>query len=65
MLSPREREVCLLVADGLTAGESAERLGTAESAISVRRVPIMAKLRVNSAPDLVRLVGCALEAGPI
>lgn len=63
-LSPREREVCLLVAQGLTSREIAERLGTAESTISVHRVRIMAKLKADSVPDLVRLVDLAGSGPP-
>ncbi len=54
-LTHREREVCDLVAEGLTSKEIAERLGTAEKTISVHRGRVMAKMQVRSVADLVRL----------
>jgi FixJ family two-component response regulator len=61
-LTPREHEVCLLVAEGLTSREIAERLGGAESTVSVHRARIMSKLQVGSIADLVRLVDLARRA---
>lgn len=58
-LTPREHEVCLLVAEGLTSKEIGERLGVAESTISVHRSRIMAKLDASSIADVVRLVDLA------
>jgi len=58
-LTPREHEVCLLVAEGLTSREIGERLGVAESTISVHRSRIMAKLDASSIADIVRLVDLA------
>jgi FixJ family two-component response regulator len=55
-LTPREHEVCLLVAEGLTSREIGEKLGVAESTISVHRSRIMAKLEAGSIADIVRLV---------
>ena len=58
-LTPREHEVCLLVADGLTSKEIGEKLGVAESTISVHRSRIMTKLEAASIADVVRLVDLA------
>jgi FixJ family two-component response regulator len=58
-LTPREHEVCLLVAEGLTSKEIGEKLGVAESTISVHRSRIMAKLEAASIADVVRLVDLA------
>ncbi len=58
-LTPREHEVCLLVAEGLTSKEIGERLGVAESTISVHRSRIMSKLDAGSIADIVRLVDLA------
>lgn len=58
-LTPREHEVCLLVAEGLTSREVGERLGVAESTISVHRSRIMSKLEAESIADVVRLVDLA------
>jgi FixJ family two-component response regulator len=55
-LTPRERQVCTLVADGLTTKEIAQRLGTAESTISLHRARVMSKLQVKSVATLVRIV---------
>ncbi|MDI1450971.1 response regulator [Polyangium sp. 6x1] len=55
-LTPREREVCLLVARGLLNKQIAAELGTAEKTIKVHRGRVMEKLAVESVADLVRLV---------
>lgn len=60
-LTPREHEVCLLVAEGLTSREIGERLKVAESTISVHRARIMSKLEAASIADVVRLVDLARE----
>lgn len=54
-LTPREREVCQLVAQGLANKEIAYRLGTVEKTIKVHRARIMQKLGASSVADLVRL----------
>jgi RNA polymerase sigma factor (sigma-70 family) len=58
-LTPREHEVCLLVAEGLTSKEIGEKLGVAESTISVHRSRIVSKLEASSIADIVRLVDLA------
>ena len=54
-LTPREREVGALVADGLANKEIASKLGTAEQTVKVHRARMMHKLAVNSAAELARL----------
>jgi len=55
-LTPREREVCHLVARGLLNKQIAFELGTTEKTIKVHRARVMNKLGVNSVADLVRIV---------
>lgn len=55
-LTPREREVCALVAQGLTNKEIALRLGTTEKTIKVHRARVIEKLDVDSVAELVRFV---------
>ncbi len=55
-LTPREKEVCLLVGSGLLNKQIAWQLGTAEKTIKVHRARVMEKLAVVSVAELVRLV---------
>lgn len=55
-LTPREHEVCLLVAQGLLNKQIAAELGTAEKTVKVHRGRVMEKLGAESVADLVRLV---------
>lgn len=55
-LTPREREVCDLVAQGLLNKQIGARLGTAEHTVKVHRGRAMEKLGVGSVPELVRLL---------
>ena len=54
-LTPREREVGALVADGLANKAIASQLGTAEQTVKVHRARMMQKLAVSSAAELARL----------
>jgi FixJ family two-component response regulator len=54
-LTPREREVCALVARGLLNKQIAAELGTSEKTVKVHRGRVMAKLEVDSVAELVRL----------
>lgn len=56
MLSPRERQVCLLFSQGLLNKQIAAQLGTTEKTIKVQRGSVMRKLRADSVPDVVRLI---------
>ena len=55
-LTPREREVCLLVSQGLLNKQIAGELGMAEKTVKVHRGRVMSKLEVGSVAELVRLV---------
>ncbi len=58
-LTPRERQVCDLVATGLLNKQIAGELGAAEKTIKCHRGRVMAKLAVGSVAELVRLVDLA------
>jgi len=55
ILTPREREVMILVARGLLNKQVAFELGTVEKTIKVHRARVMEKMQVNSLAELVRL----------
>jgi DNA-binding NarL/FixJ family response regulator len=55
LLTPREREVCGLVAQGLLNKQIAGELGTSEKTVKVHRARVMTKLGVGSVAELVRL----------
>lgn len=55
-LTPREREVCALVSQGLLNKQIADQLGTSEKTIKVHRGRVVQKLGVSSVAELVRLV---------
>jgi FixJ family two-component response regulator len=54
-LTRREREVLALVVAGLLNKQIAWELGAAEKTIKIHRGRVMAKMRANSLPDLVRM----------
>jgi FixJ family two-component response regulator len=62
-LSPRERQVCLLFAQGMLNKQIAFDLGTAERTIKAQRGSVMRKLGAHSVPDVVRLVERLRDAG--
>ncbi len=64
-LGTREKQVCLLVAEGLLNKQIAGELGPTEKTIKYHRGSAMKKLRVNSAADLVKLVQRLRDAGRI
>ena len=55
-LTPRERQVCELVATGMLNKQIAGELGTGEKNIKWHRAHVMEKLGVSSVAELVRLV---------
>lgn len=55
-LTPRERQVCEMVALGLLNKQIAYELGTVEKTIKVHRARVMRKLGVDSVAALVRLL---------
>jgi FixJ family two-component response regulator len=56
-LTPREREVFVLVAQGLPNKTIGARLGIAEKTIKVHRGRVMDKMAAGSLADLVRIAG--------
>jgi DNA-binding NarL/FixJ family response regulator len=61
-LSPREREVLKMVAEGLSTKEVASELGLSHKTIECYRQSLMKKLGVH---DVVRLTHCAIKLGAI
>jgi FixJ family two-component response regulator len=55
-LTPREREVCELVARGLLNKQIAATLGASHRTIKIHRHRVMQKLEVTSVADVVRLL---------
>jgi RNA polymerase sigma factor (sigma-70 family) len=55
-LTNREREVMLLVAEGLTNREAGERLDISPRTIETHRERVMSKLRLRSVAELTRFV---------
>jgi RNA polymerase sigma factor (sigma-70 family) len=53
-LTPREKEVCTLLVEGLMNKEIAERLGTTDATIKVHKARVMEKMQANSLQDLVK-----------
>lgn len=55
LLTPREREVLQLVAEGMTNGNIAETLSISIKTVEKHRANLMAKLEVNDLPSLMRV----------
>ncbi|MDX6259621.1 MAG: hypothetical protein QOH84_1309 [Kribbellaceae bacterium] len=55
-LTPREREVAITVAEGLSNAEIAERLSVSESTVKVHLAHVMAKLAVPNRTKLALLI---------
>ncbi len=55
-LTPRERQVCVRVAQGMLNKQIGGDLGTTEKTVKVQRGRVMEKLGAKSVADLVRLV---------
>jgi RNA polymerase sigma factor (sigma-70 family) len=53
-LTPREREVCGLLVEGLMNKEIAERLGTTDATIKVHKARVIEKMQANSVQELVK-----------
>jgi FixJ family two-component response regulator len=56
LLTPREKEVCCLVAEGLLNKQVGFKMGVSEKTVKIHRARVMDKLNVRSLPELVRLV---------
>lgn len=54
-LSPRESEVLVLIAKGLTNKEVANALGTSYRTVEIQRARIMERMQADSLADLVRM----------
>jgi FixJ family two-component response regulator len=61
LLTPRERQVCALVATGRLNKQIAAELGASEKTIKAHRARVMQKLAVGSVAELVRLVDRARD----
>jgi FixJ family two-component response regulator len=61
LLTPREAEVCALVASGRKNKHIARLIGTTEKTVKVHRARVMEKLDLDSLAELVRLVDRALD----
>jgi FixJ family two-component response regulator len=55
-LTPREREVMTLIAEGLLNKQVAAQLSTTEATVKFHRAHIMQKMCANSLADLIRMV---------
>ena len=65
-LTPREREVLSLVVSGQLNKQIASTIGTVEKTVKVHRARVMAKMKVDSFADLVRMADRAgIESGPV
>ena len=53
-MTPREKDVCALLVEGLMNKEIAEQLGTTDATIKVHKARVMEKMRASSLQDLVR-----------
>jgi FixJ family two-component response regulator len=63
-LTPRETQVCHLVAQGLLNKQVAAHLGLSEPTVKAHRQQVMSKLKVDSVAALVRLVDLAKQQQP-
>jgi FixJ family two-component response regulator len=55
-LTPREKEVMLMVADGKANKVIAIDLGVSERTVEIHRARVMEKMEASTLPDLVKLV---------
>lgn len=64
-LTPRERDVCIRIAQGLLNKQVGFELGTSEKTVKAQRAHVMEKLGASSLADVVRLVERLRSAGGI
>ena len=55
-LTPREKQVCTLLVEGLINKDIAVRLGTTDATIKVHKSRVMEKMQADSLQDLVRFL---------
>lgn len=55
MISPQEREVLTLIADGFTTAEIAEKLFISVSTLNTHRKSLLAKFNVNNTAGLIKI----------
>ncbi len=53
-LTEKEKEVLLLISEGLTSSEIADRLNIGKRTVDTHRINIMQKLNLNSLPELIK-----------
>src|SRR5580658_355184 len=56
LLSPREREVVVMVVSGMLNKQIAAQIGTSENTVKAHRSRAMEKMRASSLADLVKLI---------
>jgi FixJ family two-component response regulator len=64
-LTPRERDVCIRIAQGLLNKQVGFELGTKEKTVKQQRARVMQKLGAASLPDIVRFIDRLRIAGAI
>jgi len=64
-LTPRERDVCIRIAQGLMNKQVGFELGTKEKTVKQQRARVMQKLGAASLPDVVRFIDRLRIAGTI
>lgn len=55
MISPQEREVLTLIADGFTTAEIAEKLFISVPTLNTHRKSLLAKFNVNNTAGLIKI----------
>jgi FixJ family two-component response regulator len=64
LLTAREHEIMLLIAEGLIAKQIAAKLSLSEVTVKVHRARMMRKLELRSSIEVAKLVDCVCGKGP-
>ena len=56
LLTPREKEVCLLLIEGLKIKEISDRLGVTIATLKIHKARVMKKMGTTSTPILLRMI---------